>query len=419
MNRKNLFIIVCLLFLFPVSGRAFQAPSGLSLEDALRIALEESPLIRISEAEIDLERSVKRQSWALPKTELSMEYEGMPEGSRFDTYGGRKMILSQGFEFPTSYYYRIRKHSYLVEQARFSLELSKLQLIADVKTAYTDAVLAQSIIELEQENVKLSSELLEKSELKFKLGEEGRKEYLWAKIEKSRAENRIHAARAGLKESIENLFWLISGKHNDGSSGDVILTGKLEFIPIDLSEFNPTGTELERHVLNSLNESAVNAASKSISLAKSSFLPDFSIAVFDHNVDNRSGFWGAAFGITLPVWFLTDQMGQISEAKAGKKIAEYKKIADYRKIVSEYRTAYTALEESAYQVQRFTGEILNEAEEMYDLAELSYREGETSYIDRLLAQRTFIETRMEYLETVADYNRAVARFELAAGRRIR
>jgi len=417
--NKSACILMASLCLFPVELRAFQIPERLTMQTAVDYALAHSPRIKSAEAHREAASALKLQSWALPKMEIGVEYEGMPGGTYFDTYDARKLKVNQGFEFPTTYLLRNRKHFSLLESARRSLDLERLSLAADVKTAYIDALLARSRVELAGENLTLSSSLMEKAKLRYDLGEEASIDFLRAKLQKERAENSVLAAGVGFKEAKERLLLLLTGESPPENAAGIVISGELAFEPVDIDALHLDEAILEEHVQMLIDKNRLDAASRSLSLAKSSFLPDFTVTLYKQSLDNIPGYWGMEFSLSVPVWFLSEQRGRIAEERANLKDAEWRRIGDSAQLHAEFRTALFALQEAEKQVVRFKEDILQVAEQVYQLADVQYREGETSYIDLLLAQQSLIETRGEYYDALADYNKSVVRFERAAGRPVR
>jgi len=413
---KRLMLIVILLIYSAADAWSFQDPMKLTMQDAVQYALEHNPSVRAAEARVSAASAYRLQAWALPQPEVMIHYEGMPDGTYFETWGSRKIFFTQRFSFPTNYIVDYQRRGSLLKGAGYSLDLEKLRLIAQVKTAYIEALLDRERLTLAQENLDLSDGLLEKAELRFNLGEENRKDYLWAKLQKDRAQNAVHAARIEYNEAQETLAQLLSGSTGDTQGAGFELVDELAFYPVDISGFGAAGSMLDRHARVNLSESAVRAASKSLSLAKSSFLPDIMVAYMKENNNNIPGFWGFRVAMSVPLWFWSDQRGKISEARAALNAAGWERTGERQAAAAEYNKVLFSLRESEQQARSFTEEILGQAEQVYRLAEVSYREGESDYVDLLLAQQLLVETRKEYFEAIAGYNKAVAQFELAAGR---
>jgi len=387
----------------------------MTMQDAVQYAVNYNPRIHQAKAEVEKETAIKTGTWSLPQPEFIISYEGMPRGTRFETWESRKIMFGQSIEFPLKYLFRIKQQSLLVERAGHALDLEKLKLTSDVKDAYVDALLTKEKYSLALDNLRLSSDLLEKAKLRYELGEEGIIDYLRAKLQKDRSENAVITAGTNHKEAMEKLILLLTGKRDDAGITEIELIDSLKYVPIDISKLELGKNSLSNHFRLQIAEKELKAASSGLVLAKSSYLPDFDFVYFKENVFHDPGFWGMEFGISLPLWFLSDQRGQIAEARATVKSADWNRVHEENHLWSEYRTALFALRETEKQVKRFNEEILREAEQVFEIASISYKVGETSYIDLIFAQQSLIETRSEYLDVLAAYNKSIIRIELAIG----
>lgn len=405
------------LLLLSHNGFAQQIPSPLSIEDAVEYAKMYNPRIHQAEANVEFEKAAKRRAWAPPKPELLLIYEGMPRGTYFDLYESRKIIFGQSIEFPLKNVYKIKRQSSLLERSAQELKLEKLKLTAEVKIAYYETLHAKEQYNLAQENLALSEDLMAKAKLRFDLGEVGSIDYRRAKLEKLLAENKVNSAEIDRKNAVEALILLLTGNPEISKRplSDIELAGTLLYRPVNIGTLESRKQQLENHSRIQIAVKGREAAANALSLAKSSLLPDFNVVYSRENVQNVPGFWGIEVGVSLPLWFFWDQKAQIAEARALQKVSEWHKVHEENHLRSELETAVFALQEQEKQVQRFQNEILKEAQQVFELARVSYREGETSYIEVIFAQQSLIETRSEYLNLLAEYNKAVAKLELALG----
>lgn len=397
-----------------------QAPDAerLSLEEAIARALENSPRVAAARATLEAELARHDQVWTFAPMEFAFERRGIPSAVGAEPFDFQKVRLGQRFEFPTLYTMRSRQRGRLVESARQLLQLEELEVAAGVKTAYVDALRARRGLELAGENLDLSTSLLEKAELRFELGEEGRREFLWARLQRSRAQNAVLASRARVVETAERLAALIAAT-GAGVARAVEPADDLEFRPIDLAIVGVESARIEEHPRIRAHESRVRAAADGVGLASASVLPDIAVSVFRQNLLNVTGVWGFEVGFSIPVLSWKGRQARLAESRALFANAESERENDRLRTRADLNSAVAAVREADSQVRRFEDEILQEAAEVHRLAEISYREGETSYIDLLLAQQFLVETRTEYLDALAEHERAVARLELALGRRLR
>jgi len=419
MSRTMGSVVSCIIILWSYAfGIAYQQPRQMSVKDAVNYALEHNPRINSARAVIDIEAARKRQLWSPSKPSFNVEYEGMPNGTYFDLYESKKLIINQNIEFPLLYFKRIQQQSFLVERARQELELERINLTAEVKTAYINAAYAREKYQFAVRNLNISDELLLKIKNRFGAGEEGKKDYLWAKLQRDRADNGVSATQEEYNNTMENLKLLLAGK-DLSPQYTLELSDSLVYIPIDSSLFSNLEAILAHHPAIKIHQNTINAANKAVTISNQLILPDISINLYKQNLNNKSGFWGLEAGLTLPVWFWSDQRGKKAEAQAGLRSAEWQQTLEISKIRADYQSAKVSFQGAEQRVKRLYTEILSNAQELFSLTEVQYREGEVGYIDVMLAQQSLIETKFEYITALADYNKALIRLEQVLGKELR
>ncbi|MCP4726879.1 MAG: TolC family protein [bacterium] len=416
---KGLISAILILYFAQVS-MAYQIPDMLSIEDAVTIALEQNPGIQKAKSRIEIEKGIKLKSIMPENPSIGISYEGMPSGTYFDPYTSRKAKIAQQIEFPIKYYYRAKGHSSLLEKAETELEFEKLTIAAEVKDAYYDALLTAEQLILSKQNLELFEDIMEKAGIRKELGESSGIDLMRARLQKERAEIAVQSAEIECKKATEKLLLLLTGREKISvlKIENTVLTDSLYYRSVNSSLLTFTDNTLQEHLRIRMAMHEQNAAGHFLSLAKSIYLPDIDFTYFRERIDGQSGFWGVELGVSIPLWFLWQEKGKIQEARAVRNTAEWNLIHEQNHLRSEYRTALFSLQEIETQVTRFRTGILNEARQIYELASVSYREGETSYIDLLLAQQTMIETRGEYLNLIAEYNKAIVKLELARGKQV-
>jgi cobalt-zinc-cadmium efflux system outer membrane protein len=128
------------------------------------------------------------------------------------------------------------------------------------------------------------------------------------------------------------------------------------------------------------------------SAARRGRIPDLDVAWFrEKEIDKEAD--GFRVGIRVPLW--NANRGQIARAEAAASLAE---AGAQRALIDAHAALERARQEldvASIQADLLDREILPAAARSLDLARFSYREGETSLLDLLDAQRTFRETQRE------------------------
>jgi len=387
----------------------------LSLNDAIETGLKNNPEIRLSAEKI---RASEGRFWSgisLPKPELSVSYEYVPLSKGLDSYSERSFEVNQSFEFPANYFLRGSMLSNEKEIAENEFMLTELKIIADIKTAYFITLARSEKLIIAEEILSISEEILNKEEIRYKVGEGTNLERLTAKLQYTQAANEVEVLKNQLAKAYTDLNYTL---------------GNVKEIKYHLSDslwlfsINPnTGSFLEsalkEHPKLKTSELRVRSSSTGKALAWSGLLPEFSIGYFRQSLDGNNNYYGASFGISVPLWFIFDNRGRIEESAANLSSAEQEVQLIKNEIYNKVSNAYADFKNEERQVQLYKTEILLQAEEIYNTARINYESGEITYTDFLPAKQVFISSRNNYIDALLSYNLSLVSLEEAVGKRLR
>jgi outer membrane protein TolC len=153
-------------------------------------------------------------------------------------------------------------------------------------------------------------------------------------------------------------------------------------------------------------------------MAWSSLLPSFSASYFRQMRDGDAGLYGVSFGVSVPLWFLFDQRGQIQTASANLAISEHEFQFAHTAVAVAVKIAYYEKQNNERQLHLYETEIIPQASEILRSARASFNAGDISYLEFLQAKQTVLQARESYIDVLFNYTVAVAKLEQAVGRTI-
>jgi outer membrane protein TolC len=240
---------------------------------------------------------------------------------------------------------------------------------------------------------------------------------LTAKVQYTEARNNLEVVKNELTTAFAELNYSLGyGKQSYESNYE--LTDTLVFVDHNISieqiykSFEETNPQIKIAELN------YGIASIEKGLAWSSILPNINLAYYKQTRDGNNGFYGASFGISVPLWFMFDQRGKIQEAVANQSISESELQLTKNEIVLKIKSAFTDHENNLKQVKLYVNDILPQAEEIYRTAIKSYDAGELTYLEYLQAKQTLINSRNNYINVLFNHYQSVFRIEEIAGQNI-
>jgi len=386
----------------------------LSLNEAVEIGLKNNPEVRSAIENISASKGRFWSGISLPQPEVGVSYEYAPVNSSLSNYSEKTLSVSQSFEFPSNYFLKGSKFNKEEEIAVYKLNLTERSVINQVKTSYYKVLAKQYQVKSAEENLLISEDFFKKAEIRQNVGEGTNLERLTAKVQYTEARNNLEVAKNELTTSFAELNYSL-GYGKQSYELNFALTDTLVFVDhaINIEQIYKS---LETNPQIKIAELKYGIASVEKGLAWSSLLPNINLAYFKQTRDGDTGFYGASFGISVPLWFMFDQRGKIQEAVANQSISESELQLTKNEIALKIKSAFTDHENNLKQVKLYANDILPQAEEIYRTAIKSYDAGEITYIEFLQAKQTLINAKNNYINVLYNYNRSIFTLEEIVGK---
>jgi cobalt-zinc-cadmium resistance protein CzcA len=416
MNKIFILFISISLFLYGYA-QDLNESNSITLTEAIEIGLKNNPVIKSAYENIS---AVEGKFWSgisLPSPEIGVSYEFVPLGSGLNNYEERTFGISQAFEFPTNYFLRGSISGDENDIAYLNFKQSEIQITRQIKTAYYNVLAKQKLLAIAKENLQIADDFSKKAEIRYNVGEGTNLERLTAKVQFTEAKNILALAQNELKSSFAELNYSLG--YSRLSDEKFILIDSLAFSKLDTLSFeNLYHLSLSSNQQIKISELNVNALSTERTLAWSSLLPGFNISYFRQSLGSDNNYYGASLDISVPLWFLFDNRGQIQYASAKVNIAESELVSVKNEVYLNLTNAYNDYSNNLQQVSLYQEHILPQAEEVYRSASASYDAGEITYIEYLQARQTIISSEKNYTEALLNYYRSIFSLEEIVGQKL-
>ena len=161
-----------------------------------------------------------------------------------------------------------------------------------------------------------------------------------------------------------------------------------------------------------------------VSLARFQSLPDFKVGLFyagigDPDVpmppeDAGRDAVGLQAGISIPLWFGKNN-GRVDRAMAEKSRARAEKQLRINTVRTKIRTLYFKARNAERIVALYESDLVPQAARSMEIAEVWYREGESSFADFIETQSVWYNFQLALARAKADLGISLARLERMAG----
>src|SRR3990167_3271272 len=381
----------------------------ISLEEALKIAIEKNPQLQSTRDQVDAAIGSLRQSKLYPNPVLELLAEEMPNSEVGLNQSQNLVGITQPIITGGKRGLGIKVSEKSKEKNELERDTVLLAVIADTKKAFYKVAADQEGYSIAKKVEEIAKGIYESEKVRFDAGEVAITNVLRAEVELSKARNSVSNAEGNLQNSIKELQTVMGIPEEiiDGS------TGKLLSRPAELSL-----PELELKMNN--NQPFLKASKKNIeiaetqlSLEKRQVIPDINLSagykrLTQENVDT------VQMGVEIPAPFFNRNQGNIQKGKALSRKAKSENLSVYNDLLFQLKKNFNSYNVERKRVIEYRDKILPKAEESLKLITRGYKEGEFDYIDLLDAQRTWAETRISYIESLKILNLIIADIERLA-----
>lgn len=389
---------------------ALAAPEGgLTLEQAVELALARNPEVLAAKAGIEAARGRTLQLGSRPEPQVLAELAGAPipgldrEGDEVEINLG----IEQVFEYPGKRALRLEIGRAGEALAQVELERIRLLVAAKVKRAYWKAAFARSAAAALDRSAERLDVLLSDLQAKYRSGTSGYADVLRTRADQARLRNQALEQDKDRRSAALELNELLAMPPGEPVE---LLTG-LSFTPLGpapAAGWDSIRSTRPSFRIASLRKERADSAVKLAGLGRS---PDFLAGFLLPS--RRLNAWGVSFGLSMPFLRPGRARGEALEARAESESARLAAEAVDRRTQTAVETAYAAAKSAEAQVLVFEKSLLRELEDELGIQLEYFRYGKTDATVLLDLHRTFVLAEVEHLRALLLYHLALADLDVA------
>lgn len=289
----------------------------------------------------------------------------------------------------------------------FQFESAILQTAFALKKAYYQLHFLDAKVDVNRQTLALVADLEQLARTQNEVGKVTLQDVLRAQIEQDRLTTEI----ANLEDSHNPLlaqFKAALGLTAEQPNPPV--PARFESTSLDLSAEQLFASALARNPRLKAMEAEVRRADASLRLAYKSRVPDFNVGV---EVDAKASpvFVTPQLGVTLPIW--RDKIAaEIAGAQAGQRAAQARLSAEQIALAVEFAEKSFMFRESSRNLALLQERLLPKARQSLEVARAGYTAGQSTFIDLLDAQRTWLGFLLTEVEARTQRELALAELSL-------
>jgi len=316
---------------------------------------------------------------------------------------------------------RIRAADRGVEQRRYLTEDALREVVYAVRSAFADAVRAESERDMAKEVAARYAETVRLSQSRFRAGDIAESELRKIELEQLRYENAVLDSELQVDIARQHLVALLGLSPSEGLPGGKLVEPETQ-PTFDMKQLIAEAVE-HRPDLRAATVGR-SAAEARLTSAEREAYPDLTLgATYTHSEFTISGDNPNVLGLnlSLPLPLFDRNQANIGKARLDIRHAENDALRLRLVIENDVAQAVRKAQRSQALLAVFekgggagmtrsatndTGGMLSRAETALRVAEKSYKAGAISLLEMLDAQRTYLDTRGQYLRALDDFRQA-------------
>jgi len=380
------------------------------LDRIIDLALERNPAILGAQSTIEQNEGRQTQAGAYPNPTIggqtgSGALRDPSIGPRVNEYG---LTVHQTVEWPGMRAARKDAADAGLASATVGLEEAKLNLIAEVKQAFYELLLAERTVDLLQQNLEIVQDVARIVRARVRSGEGAQFEAVKAEVEVLKAKQEMTKAKNVVRVKLVGLDTLTAGALGPRYK----VQGDFRLLRDRLDPEQMAARDLSQHPILKRQGKLVEQAEFTVTKERQGRVPN--VTLFG-GYAREAGREGLVAGVSLPTPLWYRQQGHIATALGTQRKEEAELIRarnDLGRAINQHaREAETAQE----QILVYEEGLLKQAQEALRIAQLSFRQGASSLLDVLDAQRVQRQITVDYNLARFELSLALTRYERAVG----
>jgi outer membrane protein, heavy metal efflux system len=418
---------VAILALASIASGQGAGAVRITLDEAIQMAIQHNHMLIALRTTVQQSEAEEITQGLRPNPTLFADWEYLPLGSPAhqnpDVYSGVSTAdyLKNNTEGDIGLSYLIERGGKRLDrlQAQKDITAQTRSLVADgerglsfqVATLYYNAQLAESTLDLAEQDLKSFQSTVDISEHQYQVGGLSENDYLMIKLQLLQFESDREQADLARVQSLSDLRQLL-GYESVAANYDVASDFQYQPVKANLEDMQLKALQ-NRPDLRAAQQ-GVTAADSQYQLQKANGKQDVTVS---GNYSHVNAINAATFLVSIPLPIYNRNQGEIARARYAITQAQELQAATNGQALTDVKDAYEGLQSNDRVVQLYVSKYLDVAKQSRDISEYAYRRGGLALLDFLYAERNYRATELGYRQALAAYLLAVEQLREAVGSR--
>jgi outer membrane protein, heavy metal efflux system len=396
-----------------------QGPVKITLDEAIQLALQHNHALQAARTTILQNEALEITANLRPNPTLLGDAQFIPVFQP-DKFNADYINTDAQFDLGLSYLFeRGKKRQHRLQNARDNTAQTRLTvtdnertLIFQVASQFVAIQLAESTLDLAQQDSKSFKNTVDISEARYRAGDISEGDFLKIKLQLLQFQTDEAQAVLAKVQALAALRQLL-GYESVGSDYDV--AGEFEYKPVTVKLEDLQAKALMTRPDLLAAHAGVTAAQSAYELARANGKVDpTGTALYSHVADASA----LSFFVSVPLPVFNRNQGEIARTRYVITQAQQQEHAASDQVMTDVIDAYEGLRTNDQVVSLYVSGYLKAAQDSRDISEYAYKRGAASLLDFLDAERSYRATQLAYRQSLASYLTALEQLREAVGTRM-
>ena len=403
---------------FNARAQAQSSPTVINLDQAIDLAMKHNHAIKATRTQIEQNQAQEITANMRPNPVLGADSQFIPFFSPQD-FSGTNLDQTQQFDVGLSYLFeRGKKRQHRLQAARDQTAVTRAQvadaertLTFNVAQQFIGVLLAESTLQLAEDDLKAFQQTVDISEEQLKAGYIGEGDFLKIRLQLLQFQTDVSSAKLARVQALTGLRDFLG---YDAVPENFDVAGDLAYQPLKAGLEDLQMQALKERPDYKAAELGVSAAKSQIGLAKANAKVDVNGT---YNFTHVSGENTASIFASFALPFFNRNQGEIARTQYALTQSQEQQQSANDQVMSDVENAFAAVKSNDEVVQLYTSGYLKQAQDSRDISEYAYKRGAASLLDFLDAERSYRSTQLAYRQALASYMTSLEQLKEAVGTR--
>jgi cobalt-zinc-cadmium efflux system outer membrane protein len=407
-----------LLLLVPAASGQTQGTRTITLDQAIQMALQHNHSLQATRTTVSQSLAQEVTANLRPNPTLFTDWEYLP---LYKPEAGFLSYLHDSTEgdIGISYLFeRGSKRQHRLAAAKDSTAVTRAQvtdtergLTFQVASLFINAQLAQSMLDLAQQDLKSFQSTVDISESQFRTGGIAENDYLKIRLQLLQFQQDMEQAQLARIQALSDLRQQLG---YESIPADFDVAGPFEYTPVPYTFDQLQNLALQTRPDLRAARLSVNAANSQYGLAQANSKQDVTVST---NYSHVNAISALTWSLSIPLPVFDRNQGEIARTNYAITQAREQLAAANEQVMTDVKDAWEGLQTNDRMARFYQSGYLDVSQRSRDISEYAYRRGAATLLDFLDAERSYRSTQLAWRQTISAWLLSIEQLRQAVGTR--